>query len=64
MSDSVIVDEVRRRRKELSLRFNDDLRAYREHLREIEIAEAARMVEQITVVRADKAAHDADRKRE
>lgn len=50
-SDSAIVDEVRRRRQELSERYGHDLRRYAEHLRELESQHAARVVSQLTVVR-------------
>ncbi len=50
-SDSPIVDEVRRRRQELSERYGHDLRRYAEHLREIETRNAVRVVSQVTVVR-------------
>jgi hypothetical protein len=49
--DSPIVEEVRQRSSELSARFRDDLRAYAEHLREVEVKNLARVVSQITVVK-------------
>lgn len=51
-SDSPIVEEVRRRRSELSERFGHDLRAYGEHVREVQAKYQARVVGQITVVRS------------
>jgi hypothetical protein len=51
-ADSPIVDEVRRRRCELSERFDNDLRKYGEHLREIQTAFQSRVVDQVTVVRS------------
>ncbi|MEW6742315.1 MAG: hypothetical protein AB1486_06115 [Planctomycetota bacterium] len=50
-SDSPIVDEVRRRRQELSERYGHDLQRYAQHLREVEARNAARVVSQVTVVR-------------
>jgi len=50
-SDSPIVDEVRRRRHEISARFGHDLRAYAKHLKEVEEKYRDRVVSQITVVR-------------
>ena len=49
--ESPIVDEVRRRARALSGRFNDDLEKYVEHLRELEHRHADRVVAQIRVVR-------------
>ena len=49
--ESPIVEEVRQRSRELSARFHDDLRAYAEHLREVEAKYIARVVNQITVVK-------------
>jgi hypothetical protein len=51
-ADSAIVEEVRKRRCELSERFGHDLRAYYEHLREVQDKYQSRMVDQITVVRS------------
>ena len=51
-SDSIIVDEVRKRRCELSERFGHDLRAYYEHLREVQDKYKTRVVNQLTVVRS------------
>ena len=49
--DGPIVEEVRERSRELSERFQDDLRAYAVHLREVEAKNLARVVSQITVVK-------------
>ena len=51
-TDSPIVDEVRRRRHEISERFAHDLRAYARHLREVQEQSRNRhpIVNQITVV--------------
>ena len=51
-TDSTIVEEVRRRSLEISKHFNDDLRAYARHLREIEDQHRTRVVNQVTVVRS------------
>lgn len=51
-SDSPIVEEVRKRRCELSERFGHDLRAYYEHLREVQDKYRTRVVSQLTVVRS------------
>ncbi len=51
-ADSPIVEEVRRRRHELSERFGHDLRKYGEHLREVEKEYQDRLVSQVTVVRS------------
>jgi hypothetical protein len=48
--DSSIVEEVRRRRHELSERYGHDLRAYVRHLKEIEDQYRERVVSQVTVV--------------
>jgi hypothetical protein len=52
-SDGPIVDEVRRRRAELSSRFDDDLQAYGQHLMEYQRQHPGRLVSQITVVPAE-----------
>ena len=52
IADSPIVEEVRKRRCELSERFGNDLRAYYEHLREVQAKYESRVVGQITVVRS------------
>ena len=49
-SDSPIVDEVRRRRHEISARFGHDLKVYAKHLKEIEEKYRSRVVSQVTVV--------------
>jgi hypothetical protein len=51
-SDSPVVDEVRRRRGELSRRFDDDLEAFGRHLMEYQRRFQDRLVSQITVVPA------------
>jgi hypothetical protein len=51
-ADSVIVEEVRRRRSELSAQYGHDLRKYVEHLRQIQAENASRVVSQRTVVRS------------
>ena len=48
--DSPIVEEVRKRRCELSERFGHDLRAYYEHLQEVQAKYRSRIVSQITVI--------------
>jgi hypothetical protein len=48
--DSPIVAEVRERRRQLSERFGNDLRAYYEHLREVQTKYQSRIVGQMTVV--------------
>ena len=50
-ADSPIVEEVRRRRMEISARFDHDLEKYLAHLREVERQHAHRVVSQLTVVR-------------
>jgi hypothetical protein len=50
-ADSPIVEEVRRRRMEISARFDHDLEKYLAHLREIERECHDRLVSQVTVVR-------------
>jgi hypothetical protein len=50
IADSPIVEEVRKRRSELSERFGHDLRAYYEHLREVQTKYRSRIVDQVTVV--------------
>ena len=51
--DSPIVDEVRKRRYEISERFGHDLDAYCKHLREEEAKHRSRIVDQLTSVRSD-----------
>jgi hypothetical protein len=53
-ADSPIVDEVRKRRCALSERFGHDLRAYYEHLRELQKKYPTRLVGQLTVVRSER----------
>ena len=48
--DSSIVQEVRKRRHQISERFGHDLQAYARHLREIEDRYRSRVVNQVTVV--------------
>lgn len=54
--DSEIVEEVRRRRRQLSAQFGHDLKAYARHLREIEEKYRSRVVDQVTVVPGPKRA--------
>jgi hypothetical protein len=49
-TDGPIVDEVRRRRTEISARFDDDLERYCQHLLEVQEKLKDRLVSQITVV--------------
>lgn len=49
-ADTPIVEEVRKRRHEISERFAHDLYAYAEHLKEIEEKHRDRVVSQVTVV--------------
>jgi len=49
-ADSLIVEEVRKRRSELSERFGHDIRAYYEHLREVQDKYRSRIVSQLTVI--------------
>ncbi len=50
-ADSPIVEEVRRRRMEISARFDHDLDKYLLHLRDIEQEYGDRVVSQLTVIR-------------
>ncbi len=50
-SDGPIVDEVRRRRSEISARFGDDLDRYGEHIRALQERYRDRLVNQVTIVR-------------
>jgi hypothetical protein len=50
-SDGPIVDDVRRRRVEISSRFEDDLDRYFEHIRELQEQHPDRLVNQISIVR-------------
>jgi hypothetical protein len=52
ITDSPIVAEVRKRRCQLSERFGHDLRAYGEHLREVQAQYRSCVVGQVTVVPA------------
>ena len=54
--DSPIVEEFRRGRMEISVRFDHDLQQYLTHLREIERRCADRVVSQVTVIRPASAA--------
>ena len=49
-AESVIVEEVRRRRSELSQRHGHDVRTYAEHIRKLQAEHAERLVSQVTVV--------------
>jgi hypothetical protein len=49
-ADSPIVEEVRARRCELSARFGHDLRAYCEHIRDVQTKHQIRIVDQVMVV--------------
>jgi hypothetical protein len=49
-SDGPIVEEVRKRRHEISERYGHDLRAYAQHLKELEEKHRSRVVSQVTVV--------------
>ena len=49
-TDSPIIDEVRQRAHEISVRYGHDLQAYARHLKEIEDQYRSRMVSQVTVV--------------
>ena len=62
-ADSPIVEEVRKRRCELSERFGHDLRAYYEHLREVQANHQSRVVDQITVVRSRRAENEGKTRR-
>lgn len=52
--DGPIVDEVRRRRHEISAQYGHDLQRYGEHLKQWQEQFADRLVDQITVVRTAK----------
>jgi hypothetical protein len=62
-ADSAIVEEVRKRRHQLSERFGHDLNAYYEHLGEIEARYQSRLVDQITVVRSRRLGDESQAKR-
>ncbi len=51
-SDGPIVEEVRRRRCEISSRFDDDIDLYGKHIQELQQKYRHRLVSQITVVPA------------
>ena len=52
MSDeSQIVQEVRQRARAVSLRFDDDLEKYVEHLRAVQARYSNRLVDQVRIVR-------------
>jgi hypothetical protein len=53
-ADSLIVEEVRKRRSELSERFGHDIQAYYEHLREVQDKYRSRIVDQLTVISTQK----------
>jgi hypothetical protein len=55
-ADSPIVEEVRRRRMEISARFDHDLEKYLVHLCDIERQHRERVVNQITVIQPPSAA--------
>ena len=57
-ADSPIVEEVRRRRGEISKQFGDDIQAYGRYLRQEEKKHAARIVQQVTVVRTSDSPSD------
>jgi hypothetical protein len=54
-ADSPIVEEVRRRRMEISARFDHDLEKYAAHLKEIERQCQDRVVSQVRVIRVPSA---------
>ena len=56
-ADSPIVEEVRRRRMEISARFDHDLEKYLAHLREVERRCAHPIVNQVSVIRPSSAAN-------
>jgi hypothetical protein len=49
---SPIVDEIRRRALEISARFDNDIHKYCEFLKQEQKAHSAKVVDQVTVVRA------------
>ena len=49
-SDSPIVEEVRRRRMEMSAEFDHDLKKFCAHLRQLQDKHKDRLVSQVTVV--------------
>jgi len=60
---SPIVEEVRRRRMEISTRFDHDLEKYMAHLREIERQCGERVVSQLTIIRPGNSAEVINSKR-
>jgi hypothetical protein len=60
-ADSPIVEEVRRRRMEISARFDHDLEKYLTHLRHIEHQCQERVVSQVTVIRPASAVEPVNR---
>jgi hypothetical protein len=52
IADSPIVEEVRRRRHEISKQFGHDLNAYYEHIYEVQAKHQSRLVDQPTIVRS------------
>lgn len=56
--DGPIVEEVRRRRHEISEEYAHDVRRYGRHLQETQERFADRLVDQITVVRSAGDDHD------
>jgi hypothetical protein len=54
-AESPIVEQVRRRRMEISARFDHDLEKYAAHLKEIERQCRDRVVNQVTVIKAPSA---------
>lgn len=62
-SDSPIVEEVRERRMKISVQFGHDLEKYLTHLRDIERKNLQRVVNQVTVVRANSGPEDAPTKK-
>lgn len=52
-SDSTLVDEIRKRRHEISEQFDHDLQKYCEHIMEIQKQHQDRLVDQVTVVKSD-----------
>jgi hypothetical protein len=62
-ADSPIVEEVRKRRCEISERFGHDLEAYCKHLREEQAKHTSRVVDQVTIVRSHQAEDEGKTKR-
>lgn len=57
-ADSPIVQEVRRRRHEISARYDHDLDKYFDHLLEMQQQYRERLVDQVTVVKSDRREKD------